>query len=474
VRAAPDAPPAPLLRRSVEVAALTLFLLWPLAWSGAPLGFFDSAGYYNQGGTAWATLLGAVDGGSSIDGAGAGDGNDDDERLVIRSLPYALFVNATMRALGPAGPVVVVAFCTALLVSAWLRGASAPRRAAAIGGVGLLTAAPFYASQVMPDLMAAWLILVPMIVVRRGAEMSARTAWALAAAALAAALAHYAHLPLALAMSAGLALWLRVARGVRGAPLALLPALAAMGFNFVLSLALPGPAAGPSVAPARHPILLARALEDGIAVGYLREACADAPRYALCEVYADGDFPRTVQGLLWGEGSLSDRATPEQLRAVAEEEAELLTAVLRHDPTAQARAMAVNGARQLTLFGTGDLYEAEWNIRSTNRLNVSLDKTRAPLLDAVATLQMAGVLAALAALALAWRDPRTRVPIAVLAFGLVVNAMICGAFSVPTDRYQGRVIWLCLLAAITLAPASWPSTLRIAPQTRRSRRRPSH
>jgi hypothetical protein len=58
------------------------------------------------------------------------------------------------------------------------------------------------------------------------------------------------------------------------------------------------------------------------------------------------------------------------------------------------------------------------------------------------------------ALGLGWR----RLPLGPRHFGLLVmagllaNALVCGALSNPTDRYQARIVWLALLACTILLP----------------------
>jgi hypothetical protein len=46
------------------------------------------------------------------------------------------------------------------------------------------------------------------------------------------------------------------------------------------------------------------------------------------------------------------------------------------------------------------------------------------------------------------RDPRWLLFCAVIFFGVLGNAIVCGALSAPRDRYQARVIWLVPLVAL--------------------------
>jgi hypothetical protein len=51
-----------------------------------------------------------------------------------------------------------------------------------------------------------------------------------------------------------------------------------------------------------------------------------------------------------------------------------------------------------------------------------------------------------------------------IVFGVMLNALICGALAAPYDRFQARVIWLVPVAASVLVPlalrAKAPSPIR--------------
>ncbi len=447
---------------AAAVLAIALALLWPLAFYGGPLGFYDSVAYYRTGADAagWladrllpaAPLVGDAGGGAAAEAP--------DPINSVRSVFYSTFVYLAARVGGLILPLALGALLGGWMIWRFL----APLRAAARAGIGvtlaLVTGVAAHVSQLMPDVYAGYMILAAMIAARGG--LARWEAWALAGIGLAAALFHYAHLPLALVLGAAIAaLALRGGRG-RAALLALAPAVLAGAANVAVSLLVSD---GPSLAPARYPLVLARALEDGPAREYLARACdvpAGSEPYAICEIY-DGDFPSSVQEALWSQDSIVTRSTPEQLAAIVAEEGAVVAASLRAEPAAQAAAFAVNAGRQLVRFGFGDL----WTMRiergpEAGRAGIDMDLLDAPPpgLEALEALQMAAVLASLPVLLWAvWRGAGLRAPLGVLALGLLANAAICGGLSAPADRYGARVIWLVVLAA-ALALASAPRVSR--------------
>ena len=458
------------------VLAVLLTLLWPAAWLGRPTSFADSSTYYNGGAFAVARALDvagigrsragpgrpASDEGAAISRAGPADEGDAPRVAAnVRSVPYSVYAYLTTRLAGPLGPVVPVAAGTAWLI--WLMTAGLGHRAALAAGVGTaaLTTAPLYASQYMPDILAAWLIMIPIVLVRRlggraRAPRPMRPALliALAAMALFATLSHYAHIPLAGAMGVGLAvvLWRRARARGRGWPLrrlaawALLPLAVASAVNLALSALLPG---GASVTPARLPLVLARSLADGPAVAYLERNCGQVD-YAICEVY--DTFPTTVAEFLWADDNVRARATPDQMARISAEELSLVWAVFRFDPLGQTRALVGNVAEQFVRFGLGDMGTGAFRIGADGRMTLVPAPHLRAQLRPIEWIERAVVAASALALAvLAWRRPGARVPVGLLVLGLLANAAVCGGLSAPADRYQGRVIWLTVLLAATLA-----------------------
>ncbi|ETX12856.1 hypothetical protein OCH239_15640 [Roseivivax halodurans JCM 10272] len=465
----------------VGIAALTLLLLWPALWWGGPTIYFDSGSYYEAGGEAMNFILDRsglaellASGGASAAGPGSGGVAEAPAGVGsgVRSVPYSVYVNLSIRLFGPAGAVVPMALITAWLL--WIL--LAPIRPVPRFGAGSLvvmaSTAPFYAAQIMPDIQASWLIAAPLVVMLRGGAPGRALAWALGIAAMAAVLVHYSHIPLAMATGGTLSLWFAMRRRWRAALLVHAPLAAALAINVAISVVIAGvgstdapPASRPeaqedaptiSLAPGRLPVLLARLLEDGPALRFLSETCPENG-FAICEVY--DRFPESSTAALWGPDSIRNRATPDQMRRISEQEMALALKVLARDPLGQFGASAANTAEQLLRFGLEDLRFAHF--RQIGPDEIEIEPVQAPpgMFETVERVQIGALsLAALGLVFFVLYVPGARGPITLLVIGLLANAFVCGALSAPAGRYQGRVIWMAVATALALTgrfPGWW-------------------
>lgn len=454
------------------ILGLTILLLWPAFLSGKPLVFPDTVTYYSQGGAVLriaGDMLGLEaapapalpSGTAEIDGAETAAKPEGDGAKSfggnIRSLPYSILLNGSIRLVGLFAPIAIFALASAAIAMMLMDGFGRNRRLLACLALGIGTNMAFYTSQLMPDILAAWLVAIPMILVLREGRVRPATGLLLLAAGTFATMAHYAHIPLAAIMGAAVFVWawrrsLRVL-----AILAQIPLLLTLSFNLVLSVALPdeGGGGGVSIAPARYPILLARAIEDGVAVRYLEAHC-DEGRFTICDLY--DTFPDNVYDTLWSdETGIVRIATPEQSRAISREELPLLWQVFLFDPLAQTWALVSNMVEQVVRFGLGDMYEAQFDTEERDKLISLLEKPRPQWFHVAAGIQYVVVAVATLALMIGWPGMTRPMRGMVLmgGLGLLANAAICGGLSVPTDRYQGRVIWLVVLAAFVTFPGQW-------------------
>lgn len=447
---APSAAREGVLPRVVLFAALWVVLLWPIAWNGDPLGFPDSEAYYEQGGQVVDRILGAVLP-PDAEVAGAADPAEAEANQVytIRSVPFSTMVNVAMRIAGEVGAVALLSAVTAWLILLAVRDLP-PGRAALAGLVAAgATSLPFYTAQVMADVMAGWLVLIAGLLALR--SWGRWTVAALLVLAFLSIASHYSHVALGLVLMPALGLVLAIQRRFALAAAVQAPLLIALALNVTVGIAA---GSGVSVAPSRLPILLARTLADGPGREYLAETCPESG-WTLCDIYPD-ELPTRVGEALWGSESIIARATTEQRRAIAAEEVPLVLAVLRAHPVDQSAALVRNAVRQLGAIGLDDVRRTEMEILSSREMDLSLDRLErdAPI-RVVEPVQWAAVGAGLlgAAMALAAGGPGARVALGVVAFGLVVNAAICGGLSAPADRYQGRVIWVLVLMGLALMPA---------------------
>ena len=162
-------------------------------------------------------------------------------------------------------------------------------------------------------------------------------------------------------------------------------------------------------------------------------------------------------------------------RAMSSQQISFALNVLRFDPVGVITGLARDAGRQLVAFSpTGIGYQpAELSYFTyyfpadvARSLRLSRVGSGSGLLAAVGVGRLALVCAGLVVLLVdglrAGRSagvPPSEAPIAglvaLLVSGVVVNAIVCGVFASPLDRYQGRVAWIIPLAAVLVALRRW-------------------
>ena len=464
--------PPPLLSPGGAALALAaaVLLLWPMALVTPPLVYFDSFAYEQAGEKALDALAGMLpSSAAAVGGEGAAGGGESGEGGLgtLRSAAWSVGL-AVLGGL-PWGAVAACALQTAATL--FVLGALVPPGAglggpAVLGavGVGLLSGLPWYASYAMPDILGALLLAYYAALagpLDRAGPVSRIVLGLLACFAV---LAHYGHVPLAAAL-AGLVLLLRARRLSATLVLgALAPLVAAVAINVATGLAVErlSPAAGESdgapgaeasLAPRRLPVLLARSIEDGVALPHLREACT-RNAYRSCAFL--GDVPDNVDGFLWGAQGIH-RLTAAEMAVLRAEETRIVLGAARADPLRQGTAFLRNAALQFMRVGTDELFPlAPPGPAGERRLPVDADADAYPVLGWADAWVPAFTFAALALLVLRLvtgrLHPALVLPAALVFVGLVLNAAIYGGLSYPVDRYGGRLAWLLpALLAIDLA-----------------------
>lgn len=424
-----------------------LLLLWPALLNHYPLVFSDTGAFLAQ----------------TVEGAAVWD----------KPLAYgpALHLFHWRLSLWPA------ALAQALLVSwlVWLvqRSILAParhrtaalRHLAVCAGLAAGTAAPWFASQLMPDILAPALVLALALLGFAAARLSRREIRALQAVAVLAIAAHLSHLPLAAAL---VLLVLALRRRWRPAWRCAAPLLLAMALLAGGNLATQGRFA---LSPYGAVFALARLVADGPAARTIEARCPEAG-WHLCR-WA-GRLPADSDVFLWsGDGPVwaprSDGARPGGPISLAPEAAAILAETLRREPLGVLRAAAGNAWVQLRRARVGDALGPEHLAASVGR-QLALGFPPAEQARFAAGLQAQGALPAVAApflvlhpwvlllggaaALLGWvravragDGPLLGLVLAVL-LGVAVNAAVTGALSGPHDRYQARIAWLLPLAGL--------------------------
>lgn len=444
--------PAMPVRGAAPVAAalaiLSLMFLSVALWNGFPLIFYDTGSYVLEG-------LGHI-------------------FLVERAPVYAelLFLAGGRFSLWPI--VILQALMISYLILEVARtevpGITLLGLSLIGAGLALFTGIAWYAGQVEPDIFTPVVILGCWLLLFRGARLSKPSRrWVLGLTALAVA-CHPSHLGLlgGLLLCAVLLRLLlhhfpvlrkilpgpNLKRGFTGLAAAL--ALIVAG-NFVLT-------GNFFISKSGSVFLFARLMQDGIVQRLLDETCPPAGDAAWRLCAYKNRLPHNANSWLWGEscsfralgGFASKRQQDEDTRMIGE--------TLRRYPVMHLRAAARDTILQFLQFKTGDGIEPQFTVVEPNFRQVIPEQLPAYRqarqqrdLIRFKTLNLihvpVGVLSVLGLLLLlqhavargAWDE--TSLPALVL-LGLIGNAVICGTFSNPHDRYQSRIIWLPTLVLL--------------------------
>jgi hypothetical protein len=317
-------------RRAASAAAAVVgggaVLLWPAFLNGYPLVFVDTASFLHQ--TAVTPPVW-------------------DKPVVYGPLLHAFHWRGT---LWPA------AAAQALLLS-WLLwrtgrmlrgGAGAGAHLLLVLALSAATAAPWFASLLMPDVLAPALVLAAALL-GWGEPRPAERAGLLLVSVLAAA-AHLSHLPLLgalLLVLAALGRW----RGLRDGAAAL---VAAVLLVVATNAAFQGRAA---LSPHGAVFAVARLVADGPAARTIEARCPGAG-WHLCR-WAGGRLPTDSDEFLWSPDGPAwaprlDGALPGGPISLAPEAGAILRETLAREPWGVLRAAAANTVRQLLAARTGD------------------------------------------------------------------------------------------------------------------------
>lgn len=339
-----------------------------------------------------------------------------------------------------------------------------------MAAMAALTALPWFAAMLMPDVFAGAVVLTLWLLAFGRGRLSRAEALAILVLATLSIAMHLSHLPIAAAMAA---LALLLTRRPRPA----LRVAAPLGLALILLLVSNGIGHGRfAVSPYGATFALARLQADGPAVMLLRERCPEAGWY-LCD-FLDR-LPMDSDEFLWDPASPVSRDAQGRQRRMGTvllsgEAAEIVGATLAAHPWAVLGHALRNGRTQLLMPRVGDMLSAD-HLSESARMMIEAGFPARELAAFDAGEQMRGqfpaaaapflvphmpvvLLSAVFAIALAWRgrrDPAGSLLAFVLA-GLLANALATGALSMPHERYQARIIWLLPFAVAVAGLARWP------------------
>ena len=339
------------------------------------------------------------------------------------------------------------------------------------------TAAPWFASLLLPDFFAPIVVLC-LFILAFGRERLSRSE--LAAVAMLGSIAIAAHLTHLIVASACIVALALVRRRLECRPA--LPLAAALAM-LLLTNAVGNGVLG--ISPYGSVFALARLVGDGPGRAYLDRHCPDAS-LRLCawqgRLSADSDeFLWHPQGPVWADGFGPTRFAPEAAR--------LVPAVIAAYPIDVLRAAAANTLRQLAMARVGDALGADYldiavlprlqryfpaaevaRYQAARQPRGMLRNMAAPFAALHAALLLAGAAGAVWLMLRSWRTDRPLAGLAAVALAaLLANAFAGGALSGPHDRYQARIAWLVLLPPLLYATRAYAARLETSAGLMRTR-----
>jgi hypothetical protein len=433
-------------RLVLGLVLLTLLFLAIALWNGFPLMFYDTGGYLAEG------LQGAF--------------------LAERSPVYSLLLFLTGGAISLWPVVILQAAMTAWLITETARTEVSRLSLAGLMAIGvglmLATGIGWYTGQVEPDCMTALVVLGSYLLLFRSQVLGPARSILVAAITGLAVACHPSHLGLI----AGLLLVAAFLRLIqRQLALRILPALGALvlalalifASNYVLTRQL-------FLSRSASVFVFARLMQDGIVKRLLDDTCPQSG-YQLCA--HKNRLKTRADAWLWAPDSLF-RARG-GFHGDHTEEGRIIADSLRRYPLLQLKAAVRDSVLQFFTFKTGDGIESqEWILKPDIRKMMpgqlpgylgaqqQRGKLRFTALNmihvTVGMLSLLGLLVLLHRALIRRRWDEASLPGLVL-IALIGNAIICGTFSNPHDRYQSRLIWLPSLV-LALARMRNPNALQ--------------
>ncbi len=332
-----------------------------------------------------------------------------------------------------------------------------------------LSSAAIFVGFVMPDILTGVMFLALYDLIFHRDALSKRQRLYLALLATMAMACHLSHLTMAvgiIAFSAVLLTRQTPSGAWRGLGLAaattLAVVIATVSYNAVVFSRV-------ALSPAGSTFLLANLLQYGPARDELRETCGQRD-YKLCRRL--DDVPKSANVFLWHDGPLRQLGGFE---GMSDEAGRVVADTLRHRPAQVARMVGYNFVRALghnrpsrDIASIATTVSPQAEVGATRLIgqvygggamaafNQSLQqRNRWPGETLDTAMAVALLVATVALLLLSWRawrraDRSALNFVAFVSASYLGSALTCSALSGVHDRYQARVTWLVVLAAIIL------------------------
>lgn len=470
------------MSRGVPWWALSLLasamLIWPALMNGMPFLFYDTPGYLGGANALAHGLFGVP-----VEWTAA-------PVMLGRSIYYGSFLYLGLLS-GTFWPTAIAqALLSGACVVTFLRYFIPDRgKWVTIGATVLATlllactTLPFFASFMMPDLFSGLALLsaTALLLFWNRDGWPRRAFWIGVTAA--AAMFHPTNVPILLAvLGFGILLHFlfRMPRPWKAAGAVAMAAACGILGEMLFSIGVDHAFGFP---PVRPPFITARLTADGPGTNYLRATCP-GNGFLLCRYLSR--LPLPSDHFLWSRSNVDGvfRAIPpDQRRQLAADETRFALATFFHLPEETAGALIEGARKQIHQSGLGEFNYGWiergffWNNLPRNVYH-DVSRTRAftlhmptgPFVGLARQMAIVSLLICLWAVA----DPRLpralRLTVAMIVFGMLVNAVICGGLSGAHDRYQARVMWLlpwvaylAVMVAV-LRRRSSPMTAQVAGQ----------
>jgi hypothetical protein len=430
---------ARLAHVTAAIAAI-LILLAPALWNGFPLLEYDTGGYLAR----W--FEGTLE--------------------VSRSTVYGLFLATLARPdFWPA--IVVQAALTVWVVSVVLRAHRMGRSLVllvTVAGLSIATTLPWLTSILLADIFAGLGVLALYLVLLRAETLTGFERTALVVLAAFSGATHSATLAVEVALVATAAAAALFRSGVippaglrRGVAVLVLGPVMLVATNYMVAGRL-------AWTPGGIALSFGRMLQDGIVARFLADHCPD-PRFTLCDYR--NELPTDADDFFWDNKSVFEKlgrfeGLNDEMRAIALES-------LRDYPLWQIEAAATAAARQLVAVRTGEgANNSLWHtyrimeifapsalpaMREARQQHGELDFGAINRLHVPVALASMALLLVIIALAIK-QEPFGDLGLlaATVTMALLANAVVCGVFANPHDRYGARLAWV---APLVVALALW-------------------
>ena len=438
--ARPDPSQAATQSKAIVLLAIVIggaLLMWPAFFNGYPLLFSDTNVFLDQG----------VQGKMNWD------------KPFIYG-PWMLAMHWRLSLWLPCAAQAALLSAMIWLARAVIAPPSATRHVTVCAALAALTAAPWFASLLMPDIFAV-IVVLGTFILAFGDRLSRSTRAAVYLLTALAVGVHLTHLLISAAVIMVIAMLRRAALWR-----ALIPTAIAVALLTATNIAGFGKLA---ISPFGSVFLLARLAADGPAARTISRACPDAG-WHMCD-WVDR-IPRDSDDFLW-DGSGPVWSQPGGPMGLAGEADTIIRRTILAEPVNVVVIALMNTWRQLQLIALGDTLKPQWldvTVAKTleayfpprelaaYRASMQAADTLAITATRLNALQFAVVVAGLfITLGLlaraARRGDRTIAALCLMALvAVAVNAFATGALSRPHDRYQTRIAWLLALVPLIAVP----------------------